>query len=173
MQQQQLRQPQFVTEASIRREAFETLYTKRAIQQARADEKAPVDMAAIEREIEGPEYQKWIQDRIEAARRAGWLLSPQQAMDLQAQRWFREGDRVRFIAPSRLEQSPVTKRQILRSTGQEGTIMSVVKNVYGHVTQFTFMPDIDRQTRKAADAGMDIEVLTLTTNKWIEFERIV
>lgn len=173
MQAQQLRQPQFVTEAAIRKEAWDALYVKRAVQQARQDEKTPVDVAAIEREIEGPEYQKWIQDRVEAARAAGWLLSPQQAADIQVQRWLQEGDRVRFIGPSRMEKSPTTGRLVMRPTGQTGTVTSVTKNAWGQVTQFVVMPDIDRKTREAADAGMTIEVLTLTTNKWIEFERIV
>lgn len=162
----------FVTEEDIRKEAFAALFAKRAEQQAHKDDKAPVDLALIERELAMPEYQSWIQDRIDDARRAGRLLTPQQAMDVRVGRWLREGDRARYLGPNRMERSNASGNHILRPTGQTGTITNVVKDAFGGLRQFTFMPDIDAKTRAASDAGMLIEVLTCTTNNWVEFERI-
>jgi hypothetical protein len=160
----------YVTEQDIRNEAANALLAKRSAQQ---EDGESVDPMVIEKELSDPRYQRWINDRIEMAKENGRLITPQQAADMKARRGFQEGDRVRYIGPTRLEKSPATGKLRERPSGQLGTINSVVQDTFGNVVQFTFMPDIDKQTREAAAQGLDVEVLQLVTAKWTEFERMV
>lgn len=127
--------------------------------------------ADVEAELSRPHYQAWIQSCVDAARRQGRLLTSQQYADYQAKRGYKAEDVVRYVGPTRMEQSPVTGQGVLRETGQLGTIMRVERRADGR-TVYTFMPRVDRSLRAYAEAT-DVEVLTLTTADWTLFERVV
>jgi hypothetical protein len=154
---------EYMTEAQIRTQVVESLKAKRR------DAKGEVDIQRVQAELADPKYSRWIEARIEDAKRAKRLVTERQLVDLRRRRELQVGDKVRYIGPQRLETSPVTGRGILRLTGQTGTITRVQKT--GSRSVFSFMPDIDKKTREVAE-GMDVEVLELTTAEWIEFERL-
>lgn len=151
----------YETESTIREKVTDALRRKRQAL------KQPFDT----REIDTPEYRKWVQDRIDDARRGKRLLTEQQHADLLAHRELQQDDRVRFVGESRLELSPASGRQILRPKGQVGTVAQVQRGAGGRPI-FTFMPEIPKQTLDYAEAA-DVEVMVLITAEWTDLERIV
>ena len=156
--------PRYETERTIRQQVMESLQSKRV---AAADGKGEFNPA----ELESPAYRKWIQDRIDAARRDGRLLTDQQYADLMVHRELRVDDRVRYVGPERLETSPATGKQVLRPFGQTGLIIKVEFGAGRKI--YTFLPHIPQNVRDAAAAGLDVEVLQLVTRAWQELERLV
>ncbi|APU88915.1 hypothetical protein Rctr197k_104 [Virus Rctr197k] len=122
-------------------------------------------------ELESTVYQRWIENRIEDARRNRRLITAQQHQDLMARRELRLDDRARYVGPPRLERSPASGKQILRPHGQTGSIAQVQRGLGGRPI-WTFMPDVPKKTLDAAEV-MDIEVMQLTTAEWTDLERIV
>jgi hypothetical protein len=116
-------------------------------------------------------YRRWVEARIEDARRRGELLTEQQYLDLRIGRVLRVGDRARYVGPTRLEPSPFSGKLITRPEGQLGTVTHVMGPPQRPI--FSFMPDVPPDTRKAAADGLDVEVLRLETADWTLFERIV
>lgn len=156
----------YKTEQQVRSEAYEELRVKRL-----STNGGEYDERKIREEFSQPTYQRWVNDTVlETYRRQGLLLTEVQLRDLKAHRAVQEGDRLRYIGPSRLEPSQRTGKLIPRPTGQVGEVVSVQQSQGRRY--FTFRQHIDRQTREAADAGLDVEVLDLLTDNWKEFERI-
>jgi len=118
-----------------------------------------------------PEFHAWVSDAAARRRKAKLLLTERQFADMRAGRSLQEGDRVTFVGETRDETSRATGRVVTRPHGQVGTIVRVDKTAT--VPIYLFLPDISQQTRDAAAAGLDIEVMTLETPWWTEFERIV
>lgn len=151
----------YVTEESIRSRVAESLYRKR---KATNKDLKPGD---VESELASAEYQKWIADRIEDARTQGRLLTLQQLRDVEARRIFQVGDTVRYVGANTANMSPATGRYVTLEKGQVGTISRAERNGV-----FTFMPHVPRDVVAMAEA-VDIEVLTITTSRWMDFERVV
>lgn len=155
----------YETETQIRSKAIEALKNKRR------DEKGQIDQGRVESELADPRYSEWIAARIEDARRGKRLVTEKQHQDLRARREFQEGDKVRYIGPTVMKTSQVTGKGIMWTTGMMGTITKVQRGFGGRLV-FTFLPDIDKKTREAAENGLDIEVLETTSTDWIDYERI-
>ncbi len=157
----------FTTEQDIKEQCYNTLYSKLA-SEAKGKE---IDARQVRRMMETPEWQQWIAARVEDARKTRRLLTPIQAADFRAGRGLQEGDRVRYVGPTRLEPSRTTKRMLMRPHGQTGTVIKVFLNASGVLMEFEVMPDITPEVRKAAEVS-DIEIMSIRTHAWIEFERI-
>jgi hypothetical protein len=119
--------------------------------------------------LESETYAAWVENRVAAARASGLVVTQRQYADLTSRRDYKPGDRVRYVGPTRLEPSR-SGANVPRPHGQPGTITKVARSAAGPV--YTFMPDIDRETRAAADAGLRVEVLTLETARFLDFERV-
>jgi len=137
----------FVTEAMIIAQVRNTLVARCREE----DEKAKAHEEAGETYtrkyhpalIETAQYQKWIRDRIDSMRERGLLVTTRQLEDIQAKRPLREGDRVRYIGPTRIE---LTRdgRNYTRETGQEGRIVRAVKGS-DTLYQYIFLPDYPKE----------------------------
>lgn len=120
-------------------------------------------------ELETPVFRRWIELRIDRARRCGRLLTDQQYADVRAQRALRAGDRARYVGPPRTERSRATGRFVLRPSGQVGTVTRALRHRGSWVV--TFVPDVSPELQALAETT-DVEVLTLTTSRWTELERL-
>lgn len=83
--------------------------------------------------------ERFIEQRIAAARAAGELMSDRQWADHKARRTFAVDDYAKYVGPDREEK--VGNRKILREQGQRGKIVDVTRQ--GRVLIFTFRPLAD------------------------------
>jgi hypothetical protein len=67
----------------------------------------------------------WADKQVEQARRSHLLLTDQQHADALVKRYWKVGDRARYIGPDRTECTD-TGKETLRRTGEVGTVTSVV-----------------------------------------------
>lgn len=156
---------QYETEAMIRTRAIDALKDKRR------NAEGEVDFTRVQTELSDPRYTSWLASLIESAKKSRRLVTEQQLRDIRARREFQEGDRARYIGPTEMRTSQATGKGVLWKTGMTGLITRTQRGNGGQLL-FTFLPDIDMKTRAAAEDGLDVEVLEVTTNDWISYERI-
>lgn len=165
--------PYYTTEKRIREQAEREFLARR---QVLLDSEHPELMKRAERDLNpelltDPRFGEWISGLMERKRRDKLLLTERQYADLAVGRVLEEGDRAVYVGPTRMEPSPKTGRNITRPHGQRGEIIKVEKKANGF-TIFTFLQDIAKETRDAAEVGLDVEVLALQTAEWTELERV-
>lgn len=81
---------------------------------------------------------RWAEQRLAEAEKTGRLISERQWADLREERFLKEGDRAKYVGPTRSETTSSGK-QVTRPNGQEGTIIGALKTPGG--IQVTFQPD--------------------------------
>lgn len=86
--------------------------------------------------------ERWIEQRVEASRKNGRLVTNQQLADWRARRWLKIGDTARYIGDPRNETIQIDGDNVTytRPNGQEGTIIDVQRDGAGSADIVTFMP---------------------------------
>jgi hypothetical protein len=69
---------------------------------------------------------RWAEKQIEKAKERGHLMTDRQYQDMVSGRFFKVGDRARYIGPDRPEQPKGHSREIVRKHGQLGKIINVL-----------------------------------------------
>lgn len=171
-----IQEPRLTTVDEIRKQARSALQARVREDEARAEE-AKKKGETYERKVfmehfDAPEYQQWIDNLVEKTRRNGLLVTTQQLADFKAARPLKQGDKVRYIGPQRLETTRAGKKY-LRRTGQVGRITDVVQGQDG-LPILTFRPDVPKEVQSAHGPDMfvaELQVKALTVGYWT-LERI-
>jgi hypothetical protein len=115
--------------------------------------------------------ERWVQKRIDAAKKQSRLMTDQQLADWRMTRKLCEGDRARFIGPTRNE---ITQAQLIvpRPTGQEGIITRVRETRDARIITFHPMEAVQPVEAPTAERQfVDLQVREHTKG-WLDLERI-
>lgn len=82
--------------------------------------------------------ERWAEQRLTEAKKSGRLISEHQWSDLRKDRLLKEGDRARYVGPTR-DETTSSGATVERPHGQVGTIISALKTPGG--VQVVFQPD--------------------------------
>lgn len=152
----------YVTEEQIRQRIVSEFQSRAAGEKKRvetASEGTPTKPnAALDPAlVDTPMFERWIQLRVEDARRRGRLVTSQQAADLRIARVLMQGDRVRYVGPAQ-RQVTDAGHACWRKTGEEGRIVKVEKGPDGQRI-FTFLPGYPKAALEPG--GPDIHLAAL------------
>lgn len=122
------------------------------------------------RPMDADVVKRFIEQRIDTARKSGLLMTDRQLDDYKRGRMLRVGDRARYIGEPRTEKVKLDdgrEANITRTPGQEGAIVSVVKRDDDHI--FTFRPTPNPLLKD--EVIVELQVREHTAG-WLDLERV-